>query len=157
YRGRDPPVGEFEFPLLSRLAFEGEAKARTFDLQMPGTQCRQAEALVLAAIDIVADADQRPVEQADHRSNHPLARQPAPPQIRIHLLSELGQSMSKGGEAGELSLVAAGGPAGMVAVLLAAALIAAGRLNVAGRIAADPDIGPGRRKDQRPGALPDVP
>jgi hypothetical protein len=37
----------------------------------------------------------------------------------------------------------------MVAILLAAALVAAGRLDVAVRIGRNPDVGPGRRNGQR--------
>ncbi len=49
-------------------------------------------------------------------------------------------------------LVAAGGPALVIAVLLAPANIAARHLDVAIGTRRDPDIGPGRRNDQRANA-----
>ena len=49
----------------------------------------------------------------------------------------------------ELGLVAPRSPARVVAVLLASAGVAAGGLEVARRVRADPDVGPGRRDGQR--------
>src|SRR5690606_15888847 len=64
-----------------------------------------------------------------------------------------GQSIGEGDQAGELGLVAAGQPLGMVAVLLAPALVAACGLDMAVGRRADPDILPGRRYGKAPDAL----
>lgn len=112
-------------------------------------QGREAKALVFTPIGIVADADHRLVEKPDDRRNNLFAWQAAQGEVGFDALAQRGQAMAKRGEARKFRLVAAGGPVGMIAILLAPALVAAGRLNMSGRIGADPDISPGRRDDQR--------
>src|SRR5690606_21143007 len=127
------------------LADEGEAEAGAVDLDVPRAQRRQAEALVLRSIDIVADADHRMVEEPHHGSDHALARQATPAQVGVDALAQLRQPTGEIRKAPELGVVATRGPGGMVAILLAAPLVAPRRLDVAGGIKTDPDVGPGRR------------
>src|ERR1700733_7173161 len=68
--------------------------------------------------------------------------------VDIHLPAQPRQGAAEGAQTLILALVADGAPIGGVAVLLAPALVAAGRLDVAARIGADPDVRPGRRDDQ---------
>ena len=74
------------------------------------------------------------------------------PQIPRHPLAQFGQRFGKGDEARVFRLVAVGRPALVIAVLLAAALVAPGRLDVAVRVGRDPYVGPGRRDGERPDA-----
>ena len=150
---RHPPVRHLQVPFLSGLALEREAQPRALDHDMPVAQRRQSEALVVARIGGVADADHRVVEQPDDRGYDALARQLALAQVPVKPLADGGQRARELGQAEILHLVAARRPALMVAVLLAAALVAPGRLQVAVGVSADPDVRPGRRNRQHADAV----
>ena len=64
---------------------------------------------------------------------------------RFHLVADLGQHAAEHQHAAVFRLVPHDAPAGVVAVLLAAAGVPAGRLEVAVAVAADPHVGVGRR------------
>ena len=146
---RHAPVDELQLPFLAGLALEGEAQLRSFDLDMPSLQRRQPEAFVVARINRIADADHRVVEQPDDGGDDALAWQFAPAQVGVDPLADIRQRAGEVGKVRILHLVAALRPARVVAVLLAAPLVAARRLDVAIRVAAYPHIGPGGRNDQR--------
>src|SRR5690606_32921996 len=80
---------------------------------------------------------------------HLLARQAGQGEIGTDPAAQLRQRASEGDDAVELVGVAQRAPVRVVAVLLAAARIASGGLQVATRRRADPDLAIGRRDRQR--------
>src|SRR5690606_24232892 len=112
---------------------------------MLGPQSGEPEAFVFPPIRIVANADQRIVEQPDDRGDHPLARKAATAQVHVHTFTQLRQCMGEGGKTAKLGLVAKSCPIRMVTVLLASPLVAPGSLYMASRIGAYPNILPCRR------------
>ena len=109
----------------------------------------EAERFVRAAVLVVADAQLSAVEQADHGGQDLVARQPGTGQIRGDASPDAAERPPEGGEPRELHVVPLRPERGMVEVLLAAARVAADCLEVAVRRAANPDLGPRRRNDQR--------
>ncbi len=109
-------------------------------------QCGDAERMVLARIAVVADAHPRRIEQPHDRRQH--GRTPRRTAVarrgrqRVgHVAPNLGQRLAEFEHAFELVAVARGAPVRVVAVLLAAARVAPGGLDVAVGQRADPDIG----------------
>ena len=94
----------------------------------------------------------RHLHQPHDRGQHPLARQTAALQIRFDAGADQRQRLGEDQQLAVFRLVAHFAPARVIAVLLAAALVAAGRLQMAVRVEADPHIGPGRRDRQRANA-----
>ncbi len=134
---------------LAALAAELERQLGAVDLDVIVTDRGQAEALVLARVLGVADPDQGALEQAHDGRQHLLARQAVAPHVGIEPRADLRQRPTENQHAVELVRVAHRAPLGVVAVLLAPAVVAAGRLDVAARMRADPDVGPGRRDRER--------
>ena len=99
---------------------------------------------------LVADADQRRLEQPHDRGQHLLARQAAAARGRARprrgCAAAPGRTRSCGSYLASSRDLA---PARVVAVLLAAPRVAAGRLDVAVGERADPDVRPGRRDGER--------
>ncbi len=122
----------------------------------------QAEALVGLGVLVVADADGGLLHDPHHRRQHLFARQATAGQVVLDLRAQLGQRPAELGHAAIFGAVAVGAPVGMVDVLLASSLVAAGGLDMPPRIGADPDVGPGRRDHQlgdavfRAGAVDDA-
>ena len=145
----DPAVGDLQHPLLPRLALEAEAKARPLDPDVPVAEGRQAEAAVVAGVGGVADADQGGVEQPDDAGDDLVAREAAAGEVALDRAAQLRQRPGEVEEVRVFDLVPAGGPAFVIAVLLAAADVLAGGLQVAVGVGGDPDVLPGRRDDQR--------
>ena len=139
--------------LLAALAAELEAQGRAVDVDVLVAQGGQAEGVVLLGVLLVADADQRRLEELDDGRQHLLAPQAALRQVALDPLADLRQRVAEGDHAAELGLVADLPPVGVVAVLLAPPGVAAGRLQMAVRAGADPDVGPGRRDGQLADAL----
>nr|GFB47739.1 hypothetical protein [Tanacetum cinerariifolium] len=73
--------------------------------------------------------------------------------FNVHLLAHFGQRLAEGNHPRVFVLVADLAPARMVAILLAPTCIAAGGLQVALAVSADPHVGVGRRDHQRIDAL----
>ena len=105
--------------------------------------------LVLARVLVVADADVGGVEQVHDRREHPLAAEVAARHVLVDPLADLRQRRAEGDHPVVLGLVAHRLPSRVVAVLLAAARVAAGGLQVAVRRRADPHVRPRRRDRQR--------
>jgi hypothetical protein len=102
-------------------------------------------ALVVPGVVAVADADQRRLQEIDDGGQHLLARQAAQRHMRRHPGANPRQGL---GEVNEMLIFRAFADlakGGVIAVLLAAARIAPGRLEMAAGVGRDPDIGPGRR------------
>jgi hypothetical protein len=114
---------------------------------------RQSDRAVLLRVFLVADPDHRLLEQADDRGEHFFARQAALAEVGAGALADLRQRLGEGEQPSVLHLVARVAPPRVIAVLLAAARVAPGRLHVAARIGADPDVGPRRRDRERVDAL----
>jgi len=109
----------------------------------------QAIAAVVAGIAVVAHADQRLVQQAHQQGQQLVARQAIPREVAAHPPAQRGQLPAERHYPVELAQVAELPPARVVTVLLAPARVAAGGLQVAPRVGADPHVGIGRRDRQR--------
>src|SRR5207249_2201087 len=72
---RKTPVVERHVVLLAGLAAEAQSNAVTGDFDVSRAQRRQAKAAVVAAITLVADTQERAIEQAHHRSEKLAPRQ----------------------------------------------------------------------------------
>jgi hypothetical protein len=104
---------------------------------------------ILARVLVVADADERAVEEADHRGEDLAAREVLGAQVALHALAQARQDLAELQHVAELRLVARGAIGRVVAVLLAPARIARRGLDVAVGIGADPHVGPRRRDGKR--------
>ena len=127
--------------------------AAAVDLDMPIAQSSQAVALVSLGVFGVANAKQGCFHQAHDRGEHPLSRQTAPPQIGFDALPDRRQNPAKRQHLAVFRLVADLAPTRVIAVLLAAALVPSGRLDMAVWIGTDPYRSPGGRNRQRTNAL----
>ena len=119
---------------------------------MAVAQRGQAERAVRARVFLVADAHKRRVEQAHDRRQHGRAARRGADRRRevgLHALADARQRGAELEHAIELVLVLGETPLRVVAVLLAAARVASGRLQVAVRQRADPDLLVRRRDRQR--------
>ena len=131
--------------LDAALAAEAEAQQLALDLQVAPPQRGEAVGAVLAHVFVVADADQRLVEQAHDRGEDLPAAQVGRAQVALEALAQERQHLAEFQHALELRLVARRPIVGVVAVLLAPARIRAGRLDMTVRVGADPDARPGGR------------
>ena len=145
-----PSVADPDLMLAAGLAAESEADACPAHRCVAILERRQAERAVEPGVLVVADPDQGQLEQLDDGRQDLLPRHPGLRQVGVAALADPRQDPSEVDEALELGVVAPGPPEVVVAVLLATLGITAGRLEVAGGIRADPDVGPGRRDRQRP-------
>src|SRR5512144_1455162 len=114
-----------------------------FEQQFPPTllyvliaQRRQAEALVLFGVFLVADANQRGLEQPHDGCQHRTAGERLAPHVAFDLLADRRQRAAEFLHALELDFVSRRVPVGMIAVLLASARVSSGRLQVPPRIGA---------------------
>jgi hypothetical protein len=156
--GDDPgqaTVAKGHLVRLAVLAVEPEADPGALDTRVAVAQRREPERLVEAGVLVVADADQRELEQPDDRRQHLLARQARAGEVRVDALANGGQEPGERDHPIELGAVTLFAVRGVVAVLLATAGVASGRLQVAPRVRADPDVGPGGRDRERADPLED--
>src|SRR4030095_8491143 len=121
---------------LALEAEEGAPVAEEFDV--PIAQRRQAVRLVRARVFLVADAQQRCVEQPNYGGEHFILRQTRQREILPQAPAQPRQLRAEFDHAREFSVVARLAPRRMVAVLLALARIASRRLQVTARLATDP-------------------
>src|SRR5205807_4821419 len=98
---------------------------------------------------LVADPRERGLQQPDHRGEDLLARQPGEAQVVLDPLADPREGGGEGEQAVVFRLVARLAPARVVAVLLAALRVPAGRLEMPARTGADPDVRPGGRDGER--------
>src|SRR3954471_17995258 len=139
--------------LLAALAPELEAQGGAVDISVLAAQGGDPKGVVLFGVLLVADPDEGRLQQLDDRGEHLLPPQAALRHVLLEPLADPGQGLAEGDHAAELGLVAHLPPFGVVAVLLAPAGVAPGRLQVAVRAGADPDVRPGRRDGQLADAL----
>src|SRR5690606_33626464 len=88
------------------------------------------------------------------QGDDPLAVERRPPEVLLDAGAEAGERLAEGDHPGVLQPVPVGLPVGVVAVLLAAARVAAGGLEVAARVGADPHVLPRGRDHERLDAGP---
>ena len=143
-------------PAALAAVFEDDLGAREVDVAV--AHGGKPVAAIVAGIFLIADPDERDLEEAHDGRQDLLARQPAARLIFGHARTKPRQCPGKRQHAVELGGVAERAPVGVVAILLAALRIAPGRLQVALAVGADPDVGPGRRDGQplEAGDLPAV-
>jgi hypothetical protein len=97
---------------------------------------------------LAADPEEPAVEQPHRAGEDLLARQRLGGEVAIDVAPQRGQRAGEPDHVVELLLVAALAPALVVEVLLAAAVVDAGRLDVAARVRAHPDVLPRGRDHQ---------
>src|SRR5258708_4956981 len=145
---REAPVGDRHRVIDPALAAEAEAHFCALDLDVPSAQRGEPEGAVLARVLVVAHADEGLVEQ-HHHGGEDLAPGEIPrAQIAFHALADFGEDFAELEHAAELRLVARLAVQGVVAVLLAAAGVARGRLDMTIGIRGDPALRPGGRNHQ---------
>ena len=131
------------------LAAKLEAHVRPANLRMPVVHRRQPDGAVGPRVFLVADANQRFLEQLHRGGEHLDARQPALADVGGGAPADLAKRQREGRQLGVLRLVAHLAESRVIAVLLAPARVASGRLQMTVRVGADPDADPGRRDDER--------
>src|SRR4029078_6945520 len=97
---------------------------------------------------LAADAEEAAVEQAHGAREDVLAPHVVALHLALDVVAEVGQRPGERDHVRELLLVPALAPARVVEVLLATAVVEAGRLDVAAGVGADPDLVPRRRDDE---------
>ena len=133
---------------LAALAPKAEVHVRADHFNMSVSQGCQAEGAVLLSILLIANSDSGLLEQPDNRRQHLLSRHAGPFQVAVGPLADLWQGRGKGHHPVVLDGIANLAPAQVIAVLFAPPGVAPRRLQMAVRVGADPDIGPGRRHGQ---------
>jgi hypothetical protein len=88
------------------LAAEAEAHRRAFHLHVPAAQRREAEGLVLARVLLIADADERLVEQADDGGEHLVARELLALQVALDAIAQQRQHLAELEHVAELGAIA---------------------------------------------------
>src|SRR4051794_8356712 len=135
--------------LDAALAAKSKGKTLAVDAHVPAAQRGEAEGLVLARVLVVAHADERAIQQPHHRGKELAARMVRGAQIVLDAIAQQRQHLAELEHMPELRVVARVAVGGVIAVLLATARVARGRLNVAVGIGTDPDLAPGRRDRER--------
>ena len=146
---RQPLVGDRQVVFHAALAAEGKAQHRARDLHVPVAQRSQPERPVLPRVFVVADPDQRLVEQKHHGGEDLPAAQVVPAQVALHPLAQERKDLAELEHAPELRLVAHFPVARVIPVLLSSAGVARGDLDMPFWMRADPDVGPRRRDGER--------
>ena len=135
------------------LAAELEAQLVPRHCHVTAPQRRQAERAVVACVLVVADADQRALEQPDHRCQHLVARQLGKVDVTLDTLADERQDLAERHHAAELRLVTNGAILRVIPILLPPPRVSRRDLQVSGGIRADPDFSPPWRNDQLPNAV----
>ena len=141
----------WRFQILPLLPLNSKRMLAAIDLRHAGPAQRgQAEALVVACAYVALPTRIRVLSSSRTTVASTFSRGRPRWPISAAMRSRMrGQRLAEVEHAFVLRAVAHLAPARMVAVLLAAPVVAAGRLDVAVGVGADPDIGPGRRDRQR--------
>ena len=130
--------------LLAALAAEFEPEPGASHFHVVTAERGQAIRLVVARVLIVPHPDAGHLQQPHDRREHLFAGKSRARDILVHLLANRRQQPAEREHAVELGVVPYGAVLGMVTVLLAAAGVAAGHLDMSVSTRADPDVGPGR-------------
>jgi hypothetical protein len=132
------------------LAPEPEPHRGTVDTGVPIAERRQPERAVQSGVLVVADTDQRQLEQPNHGGQDLIARQAAHGKIRVTAPPDPRQRLGECQHAVELVGAPALVPVRVVAVLFAATRVPATGLDMAVRPRADPHIRPRGRDREGP-------
>ena len=149
-------VGDRQGALDAALPLEAHLHGAAGHLGMAVAQGGRAVALILLGIGLVADADAADVEQADHGRDHGVAAQRALPEIGLDPLPELRQRLAKAPAAIIFRRLLLLAEAGVIAILLAALVVIADRLDVAVRVRAEPGVAISGRQADRVEAVDSV-
>src|SRR5207247_355242 len=133
---------------LAAFATKAKVDVRPDHLDMAVSQGGQSERAVLLSVLVVADADSGLLEEPNDRRQHLLQRHPRPFQVAVGMLAALWQGRCEGQHPIVLDRIPDLAPARVIAILLAPSSITPGRLEMAPRVGADPDVGPRRRNGQ---------
>src|SRR4051812_42496526 len=131
------------------FAAEFEADLRTANLGMAIAHRRQPDRAVGARVLLVADADECFLEQLDGRGEDLFARKPFLAKVRRGAPPNAPERLRKRRQAAVLELVAHLPESRVIPILLTAARVAAGGLQMASRLGANPDFSPRWRNDER--------
>ncbi len=152
----DAPVVDRGLVQHAALAAELQTQLVPPERDVARTQRRQTERSVLAGVLVVADADERGVEQPHDRRQHCGAFE-VPTERRVEVAPDAAanprQRLAEGVHPVELRRVARATPVGVIPVLLATARVAPGRLQVPLRMRTDPDFPVSRRNGEPPNAV----
>ena len=135
--------------MLAALPTEVELQTLLPNSHMAVTHRCEAEGPVGLRVFVVADADEAFLEQLHHRGEYLFAREPPMRQCRGGARPDSREDRREQVNMLELGVVAVRAPRIVIAVLLPAACIASGRLQVAAGIGTDPDVGPCGRNYER--------
>src|SRR5207248_7732627 len=138
------PHGDF----APALALEEKTHGRPPDVDVAAAQRGQAEGVILPRVLLVADAQIRGLQQPDDRRRHLLFRQAFAAQVACDPPADPWHGPGEAGQAVELVRVTHLPPSRVITVLLAAARVTAGGLEMASRARRDPHLLPGRRDGQ---------
>ena len=153
HHGSDARVANVELVAHAGLAAEHQPQLAPLLSSMATLERREPERTVVAAILPVSDPCDGGVEKAHHARDHAIAVEGGDAvrgQRRLHRSPDSRQRVAELEQALELGFVAHPRPGRVVAVLLAAAGVAAGGLDVAAFVGADPDCAPCGRNRERP-------
>jgi hypothetical protein len=142
-------IVQIDVVLHAALPAERESYALAVDLDMPIAHGCEPVRAIRSSVFVVAHPDQGLLEQPHHRGEHFLARQTGTPQIVGRLPAHARQRLREPNEPVIFRLVSNDPPFRVIAILLAAARIASGRLEMAARIRTDPDVRPRRGDYER--------
>jgi hypothetical protein len=152
----DTPIAHLQGPLLAALASEAKANFVAIDRDVTVLQRGDAIAVVLPGVIIVANADERRIQQVDNSGHDLFARQAAQRDVLAHLGPNVWESVGKRDQMLVLGAFPRLTKTWMIAVLLTSPGVAAGGLDVAVRVGADPHVDPGWRHSERLDAPEDV-
>ena len=150
---REAPVPQADLMLLPGLAPEPEPDRGTAHRGVTRPQRGQPERTIETGVLVVADPDEGRLEEPHDGGQDLVARQAGRREIPFAAGADPRQDAREIEQLPELGVVAVRTPARVIAVLLASPGVPTRRLEVTGRIGADPDIGPGGRDGQRADAL----
>src|SRR5437773_6681125 len=128
HNSRDPAVGEIDLAELAAFALKAQMNDRPFYFGVTIAQRRQAIGAIGSGVFFVADADQRAVEEGNHRGDDFFSWQAGQSEVAGNALPQARQCLAKGTELVELGAAGIGLPVGVINVLLSAFGIAARRL-----------------------------
>ena len=145
---RDALIGHPHFVHASALAAKTKMHFRSCHIDMSILHGCQAERFVFTRVFLIADADERALEQPHYRCQDFVPRQTRRSEVFTHAFANFRQSLREDHDPVVLVFVAHLAPTLMVKVLFAPARIATGCLNVAVCRGTNPDVRPGRRNGE---------
>ena len=143
-----PLVFEGDGVALAAFTFEAEDRHARLERHMVVLERRESEGAVVFRVFIIADANERGIEQGDDQGDDLVLGQAAPVQVLVAAFANDGQLCRERQHAVKLGLPSQLRPDRVVQVLATPLLVDPGRLQVPAGIAADPHRLPGRGDPQ---------